>query len=263
MILPCQVSIRGSCRPRQSVVSRRFRNAARQGQDGPQDPKRLEASRGIAPPPARLMQTEAPRPASRPPTGDRRSEHSATTAAEPLGDVKLPTEPPRPSPARSGPPTLRPRSQRTSPKPLAPPIATHDLGSQAGEPAFAARTPHRSTFWSGSGTTTPNWSRQHESPRPLTWGFTAGAGDENRTRALSLGSSCSTIKLRPPDEPSETAQSSVTVPHSRLWLHGPPGEWRGGRGWVGGVLCGPRTSAPAGGFGAASHGVECPEHPLM
>ncbi len=54
-------------------------------------------------------------------------------------------------------------------------------------------------LWHGSG----EWatplvrSRQQQSPGPMAWGFLSGAGDGNRTRALSLGSSCSTIKLHP------------------------------------------------------------------
>ncbi len=48
-----------------------------------------------------------------------------------------------------------------------------------------------------SGSRVPEEVRTQQKPQVIDLGFPCGAGDENRTRALSLGSSCSTIKLRP------------------------------------------------------------------
>jgi hypothetical protein len=45
-------------------------------------------------------------------------------------------------------------------------------------------------------------------------GLILGAGDGNRTRALSLGSSCSTIKLHPRDSPWQAIDEGYFTPCS-------------------------------------------------
>ena len=82
----------------------------------------------------------------------------------------------------------------------------------------------------------------------LAWAFSAGAGDENRTRALSLGSSCSTIKLHPRDRPSGRADG-FTLPHGPGRSHRPCG--RGGD-LSGGVSRGSPASPRTGDVSPAS-----------
>jgi hypothetical protein len=67
--------------------------------------------------------------------------------------------------------------------------------------------------WSGHAI--PDPVQTTTKPQVPDLGLFHGAGDENRTRALSLGSSCSTIKLHPRSVPLIGAASSHTLPHRR------------------------------------------------
>jgi hypothetical protein len=80
-------------------------------------------------------------------------------------------------------------------------------------------------------------------------GLFRGAGDENRTRALSLGSSCSTIKLHPRSAPMIGSASPHTLPHRRPPACSPRG------------LCGVRggwTRVSGAGVGGVAWGLGVP-----
>src|SRR5699024_6667859 len=75
-----------------------------------------------------------------------------------------------------------------------------------------------------------------------------GAGDGDRTRAISLGSCCTTIELHPRGGP-RADRSGASIPNSAGWFHIPPargvgGVSRGRVGWVGGPAARPAAPPP-------------------
>lgn len=86
-------------------------------------------------------------------------------------------------------------------------------------------------------------------------GLRYGAGDGNRTRALSLGSSCSTIKLHPRNTAPEPGggASSHTLPHHRAAAYlACPGSARRLHRDIGGTPRGRRRGAAGSSRGAAT-----------
>lgn len=92
-------------------------------------------------------------------------------------------------------------------------------------------------LWPTNGTR-PKDGRAITKPQAADLGLMHGAGDGNRTRALSLGSSCSTIKLHPRNSASDRGRNIVahSTPLPPRGAFGVPG--RGGWGLAPGVRWG-------------------------